>query len=97
MILRRERVLWNGIFILCLPAPGPAFTRVALASGRTWVYYRTFRKQPRMPLLLGFARVTLFIWAAENIGTFAAVWIYPNQQHGWELVTFGKCGRGFCG
>jgi uncharacterized membrane protein YoaT (DUF817 family) len=45
-----------------------------------------------MPLLLGFGLVALFIWAAENIGTFATVWVYPNQRHGWQLVRLGKYG-----
>jgi len=45
-----------------------------------------------MPLLLGFCLVALFIWAAENIGTFAAAWVYPNQRNGWQLVYFGKFG-----
>ena len=33
-----------------------------------------------MPLLLGFTLVALFIWFAENIGTFTAAWIYPHQR-----------------
>ena len=36
-----------------------------------------------MPLLLGFVLVALFIWFAENIGTFANAWRYPNQSGGW--------------
>jgi uncharacterized membrane protein YoaT (DUF817 family) len=48
-----------------------------------------------MPLLLGLALVALFIWLAENIGTFTAAWAYPNQRHGWELVSFGKLGSWF--
>ena len=65
---------------------------VAIAFGRTWVYYRAYRKTRRMPLLLGFGLVALFIWGAENIGTFALVWVYPNQRNGWQLVQFGKFG-----
>ncbi len=48
-----------------------------------------------MPLLVGFALVALFIWFAENIGTFTAAWMYPNQRHGWTLVAFGKLGAWF--
>jgi uncharacterized membrane protein YoaT (DUF817 family) len=47
------------------------FVGVAAAFGPTWVYYRPYRKFRRMPLLLGFGLVALFIWGAENIGTFA--------------------------
>jgi uncharacterized membrane protein YoaT (DUF817 family) len=68
------------------------FAALALAYGRTWVYYRPYRKYRRMPLLLGFCLVAFFIWGAENIGTFATVWVYPHQQHGWQMVGFGKFG-----
>jgi uncharacterized membrane protein YoaT (DUF817 family) len=68
------------------------FVLVAVAFGPTWVYFRPYRKQRRMPLLLGFGLVAFFIWAAENIGTFANVWIYPHQRHGWQVVYFGKYG-----
>jgi uncharacterized membrane protein YoaT (DUF817 family) len=71
------------------------FVAVAIVFGPTWVYYRPYRKFRRMPLLLGFGLVALFIWAAENIGTFAAVWIYPHQRNGWQLVGFGKYGSWF--
>jgi len=59
------------------------------------VYYRPYQKFRRMPLLLGFGLVALFIWSAENIGTFATVWVYPNQRHGWQLVRSGKYGSWF--
>jgi uncharacterized membrane protein YoaT (DUF817 family) len=68
------------------------FVAVAVIFGPTWVYYRPYRTVRRMPLLFGFGLVALFIWVAENIGTFAAVWIYPHQRQGWQLVHFGKYG-----
>lgn len=68
------------------------FLFVAAAFGRTWVYFRPYRNFRRMPLLVGFGLVASFIWAAENIGTFAAVWVYPDQRAGWHLVRFGKYG-----
>ena len=48
-----------------------------------------------MPLLLGFVLVALFIWIAENIGTFTAAWMYPHQRNGWSLVSMGKLGAWF--
>lgn len=66
------------------------FLLVALAFGPTWIYYRPYQKFRRMPLLLGFALVALFIWGAENIGTFTTVWVYPHQANGWQYVRFGK-------
>lgn len=71
------------------------FIGVAAAFGPTWAYFRPFREFRRMPLLLGFGLVALFIWAAENIGTFAKAWIYPQQAHGWQLVRAGKYGSWF--
>jgi uncharacterized membrane protein YoaT (DUF817 family) len=68
------------------------FGVVVAVFGPTWVYYRPYQKFRRMPLLLGFGLVALFIWAAENVGTFAAVWVYPHQRNGWQLVRFGKYG-----
>jgi uncharacterized membrane protein YoaT (DUF817 family) len=68
------------------------FVAVAATFGPTRVYYRPYRKFRSMPLLLGFGLVALFIWGAENIGTFAAIWIYPHQRHGWQPVHFSKYG-----
>ena len=55
------------------------FALTALLFGRAWVYFRIWREYRRMPLLLGFVLVALFIWFAENIGTFANAWRYPNS------------------
>ncbi len=71
------------------------FVFVAAAFGPTMVYFRPYRKYRRMPLLVGFALVAFFIWMAENIGTFAAAWVYPNQRDGWQLVYFSKYGAWF--
>lgn len=68
------------------------FLLVAAAFGPTWVFYRPYRKLRRMPLLLGFCLVALFLYLAENIGTFGAIWVYPNQRNGWHLVPFTKFG-----
>ena len=74
---------------------GFIFLLVGVAFGPTWVYYRPYRKWRRMPLVVGFGLVALFIWLAENIGTFTAMWRYPHQAHGWEFVRFGKYGSWF--
>jgi uncharacterized membrane protein YoaT (DUF817 family) len=68
------------------------FLCVGILFGPTWIYYRPYQKYRRMPLLLGFGLVALFIWLAENIGTFANIWVYPNQHDGWHLVHFQKFG-----
>jgi uncharacterized membrane protein YoaT (DUF817 family) len=68
------------------------FAAVAVLFGPTWVYFRCYRQYRRMPLVAGFGLVALFIWFGENIGTFTAAWVYPNQKNGWEMVQFGKFG-----
>lgn len=49
-------------------------------------------KPRRMPMLLGFFLVALFIWFAENVGTFTATWVYPNQADHWRMVSPAKLG-----
>jgi uncharacterized membrane protein YoaT (DUF817 family) len=68
------------------------FAFTALLFWNTWVHYRVFRFRHRMPLLLGFFLVALFIWAAENIGTYSRAWLYPGQENGWTPVSLGKLG-----
>jgi uncharacterized membrane protein YoaT (DUF817 family) len=68
------------------------FLGIAALFGRCWVYFKVWRVHRRMPLLMGFALVALFIWLAENIGTFTAAWMYPSQRLGWSLVSMGKLG-----
>lgn len=57
---------------------------------RTTMHFRFFRGRFRMPLLLAFAGVALFIWLAENIATFAGAWVYPSQVNGWHPVDASK-------
>ncbi len=68
------------------------FAIIALCFGRTWVHFRIWRQHRRMPLLVGFLLVALFIWFAENIGTITNAWLYPNQKHGWSMVSLAKLG-----
>jgi len=56
------------------------------------VHFRVRRQWRHMPLLLGFVLVALFIWLAENAGTFVHAWQYPNQRDGWTWVPPGKLG-----
>ncbi|MGO4448569.1 DUF817 domain-containing protein [Phyllobacterium sp. TAF24] len=68
------------------------FAATAVLFWRTTMYYRVFRFRHKMPLLVAFFLVALFIWAAENIGTWSRAWIYPSQADGWALVSFAKLG-----
>ncbi len=68
------------------------FAAMAVLFWRTRVVFRVWREDRRMPLLLGWFLVALFIWIAENIATFSRAWIYPNQRDGWTLVSPAKLG-----
>jgi len=57
---------------------------------RASVIYRPLDRDRSMPLLAGFLLIGLFIWLAENIGTFFGVWRYPNQVGAWAAVHVGK-------
>lgn len=68
---------------------------IVLLYGRTWVYFRIDREARRMPLIVGFALVTVFIWIAENIATYAQAWNYPSQEEQWHMVGWEKLGSWF--
>ena len=68
------------------------FAATFLLFARTGVHYRVFRFRHRMPLLVGFLLVALFIWFAENIGTWSRAWLYPGQEDGWTPVSIQKLG-----
>jgi len=57
---------------------------------RTQIFFRITKTHRQMPLLFGWLLVALFIWFAENIATYANIWVYPNQSSGWEIVPIAK-------
>jgi uncharacterized membrane protein YoaT (DUF817 family) len=59
---------------------------------RTKVRFQAYRKRRAMPFLLTAALTALFVWIAENIGTFTSIWLYPSQMERWHLVSFNKAG-----
>lgn len=71
------------------------FGLAALLFGGCWVHFRVWRRHRRMPLLVGFFLVAIFIYAAENLGTFAGAWLYPSQRGGWVPVAPAKFGAWF--
>lgn len=68
------------------------FAATALLFVRTRIHFRNWRVHRWMPLLVGFLLVAMFIWFAENIGTFARAWSYPGQEAEWEMVSLAKLG-----
>ena len=67
----------------------------AVIFGRCVMSFRIFRHRLRLPLLTIFVGVALFIWIAENIGTWADAWQYPGQEDGWQVVSLAKLGSWF--
>ncbi|MCM3657568.1 DUF817 domain-containing protein [Agromyces mediolanus] len=56
----------------------------------TMMHFRVWRRVHRMPLLVAFGLVALFIWFAENIATWGGAWLYPDQLDGWHPVSASK-------
>ncbi len=56
----------------------------------TVMRFRVWRAVLRLPQLLVFAGVAVFIWLAENIATWGGAWAYPHQEAGWEPVGVQK-------
>ena len=73
-------VLLVGVVLLWLP---------------TIMHARVWRRTIRLPLLAVFAGVALFIYLAENIGTWAGAWAYPDQTEGWQPVSLSKLSSWF--
>ena len=63
-----------------------------MTFGPAWCVFTPDRTPRRMPLAVGFLLVALFVWIAENVGTFTSAWSYPSQHGGWRPVSFGKLG-----
>lgn len=68
------------------------FAFSGLIFWRTWFTFTPDRAPRSMPMIVGALLVALFIWFAENLGTFASAWIYPSQRDGWTMVSFSKFG-----
>jgi uncharacterized membrane protein YoaT (DUF817 family) len=68
------------------------FAAMVALFWRTRAYFTVWRHERWMPLLVGWLLVALFIWFAENLGTFARAWAYPAQAHGWTMVSPAKLG-----
>lgn len=63
---------------------------VVIIFGPSVMHFRVFRRRFRMPLVIAFLLVALFIWIAENIATWSGAWLYPSQVDGWHLVPLDK-------
>lgn len=66
------------------------FLLSAVIFWKTRINFMMIKTHRTMSMLTGFSLVTLFLYIAENIGTFAKIWIYPSQEISWHLVPFDK-------
>ena len=62
----------------------------AVLFWKSHFYYKVNKKVHKMPVMMGFFLVSLFIWFAENIATYSRIWIYPSQVHEWHMVSASK-------
>ncbi|HEX8302305.1 DUF817 domain-containing protein [Sphingomonas sp.] len=68
------------------------FIATTILFARTRTCFKVWREERWMPLLLGWLLVAIFIWFAENLGTFSRAWLYPGQEDGWHMVSPAKLG-----
>ena len=68
---------------------------ILVIFSRTKVCFRVYHKERSMPFLLTAFLTALFIWIAENIGTYTSIWLYPSQLKYWHLVSLNKIGSWF--
>jgi len=68
------------------------FAASLVIYGPCVIRFRPDRRHLWMPLVVGLLLVALFIWFAENIGTYARAWTYPGQHEAWTPVSLAKLG-----
>lgn len=71
------------------------FLYIFIIFFRTKVHFKVYEKERSMPFLLTVLLTALFVWIAENVGTFTNIWLYPSQVEVWHLVSLGKLGSWF--
>ncbi|MEA2553168.1 MAG: hypothetical protein QOJ65_1344 [Fimbriimonadaceae bacterium] len=68
----------------------PIIALICVVFWRVRVSFGVLDQRFRMPLLVSFVLIGVFVWIAENIGTRLHAWQYPYQASGWTHVDFGK-------
>lgn len=64
------------------------FALLIIIFWKTKFYVRLTDRVYSIHPLVTNALLALFVWFAEQIGTFARVWVYPNQVVDWSPVSF---------
>lgn len=68
------------------------FAATCLLFWRVNVRFDFGARRASLPLIGVFVGVGVLIWTAENIATWANVWLYPQQEGGWRPVAAAKIG-----
>ena len=71
------------------------FAAILIAFWKTKVEFTVYKKVRRMHFIVTGVLAAFFIWLAENIASYANVWLYPDQVEYWKLVSPEKLGSWF--
>ncbi len=71
------------------------FAYVIIIFWKTRVRFQVYRAERRMPFLLTAFLTAVFVWIAENFGTYSRIWLYPDQVAAWHPVSPEKIGSWF--
>ena len=63
---------------------------VLVVFRRSWVAFTPLSTERRLPVVLVFVLIGVFVWFAENISTYLGAWQYPDQVDGWRVVSLSK-------
>ena len=99
LFLWRRFIMMKTVGVLtigagCLLGLSDAATKLTIdgSYSTAFRYLEPFSLSFRIDALSAFFLVAIFIWFAENLGTFARAWSYPGQEAGWEMVSLSKLG-----
>lgn len=68
----------------------PLLIASGLLYGRCRIYFRIRRTHRWMPIVLAAVLTATVIWLAENMATYARIWVYPTQAVEWQMVPVSK-------
>jgi len=66
------------------------FLYIGVVFAKTVIRFKTYKKEWHLPFILSGFLMALFVWIAENVGSYSRVWLYPTQVDGWHLVSLHK-------